>query len=75
LVDEMALQLELPLPLGDGGYRPGTTVAAALWAVDRAMDAVRLRFGREAVGYAGNVYSDVERVPEAFRELAEHRPR
>jgi DNA polymerase IV len=74
LVDEIALQLELPLSLGDGGYRPGTTVAAALWAVDRAMDAVRLRFGREAVGYAGNVYSDVERVPEAFRELAEHRP-
>jgi DNA polymerase-4 len=72
LVDEAALQLELPLTPEDSPYRPGTRFASALWAVDRAMDAVRLRFGRGAVGYAANVYSDAGRVPDAFRELAEH---
>jgi DNA polymerase-4 len=72
LVDEAALQLELPLTPEDCRSRPGTRFASALWAVDRAMDAVRLRFGRGAVGYAANVYSDAGRVPDAFRELAEH---
>jgi DNA polymerase-4 len=39
--------------------------------VDRSVDAVRARFGRGAIGYAGVVFSKVARVPEPFRELAE----
>ena len=71
LVDEPALQLELPLRLGDDRHRPGTAAGAARWALDRSVDAVRARFGREAVGYAAVVFSDVSAVPEEFRELAE----
>lgn len=72
LVPEPALQLELPL--GPGGPRPraGQPLGAARWAVDRSMDGVRARFGRGAVGYAGVVFSDLDRAPDAFRELAHH---
>ncbi|HLY82311.1 MAG TPA: DNA polymerase IV [Acidimicrobiales bacterium] len=70
LVDEPALQLELPLDL-DGRHRPGTVTGAARWALDRSVDTIRARFGRDAVGYATVVFSDVGHVPEAFRELAE----
>ena len=75
LVDEPALQLELPLGVHDR-HRPGTTTGAARWSVDRSIDAVRSRFGRESVGYAGTVFSDLSGsggVPDAFRELAERR--
>jgi DNA polymerase-4 len=71
LVDESALQLELPLGPGDDRYRPGTAAGSGRWAVDRAVDAIRARFGRSAVGYATVVFSSVGRVPEEFRELAE----
>jgi DNA polymerase-4 len=71
LADEPALQLELPLALGDELRRPGTGAGAARWVVDRSVDAVRTRFGRAAVGYGTVVFSDVGGVPEAFRELAE----
>jgi DNA polymerase-4 len=74
LVDEAALQLELPLGVGDGRYRPGTRTGSARWIADRSVDAIRARFGREAVGYATVVFSDAGRVPEAFRELAERDP-
>lgn len=74
LVDEPALQLELPLGLPAGWHRPGTMAGMARWAVDRSVDAVRARFGRDAVGYATVVFSDVGHVPEDFRELAEHQP-
>jgi DNA polymerase-4 len=74
LVAEPALQLELPLGLPDGRHRPGTMAGMARWAVDRSVDGVRARFGREAVGYATVVFSDVGRVPDEFRELAEHEP-
>jgi DNA polymerase-4 len=73
LVSQQSLQLELPLGLGDGRYRPGSETEAARWALDRSIDAVRERFGRDAVGYATVVFSGEGRVPEAFRELAEHR--
>jgi DNA polymerase-4 len=73
LVGEESLQLELPLPLGNDRFRPGTDSGAARWAVDRSVDAVRDRYGREAVGYATVVFSDVARVPDQFRELAERR--
>lgn len=74
LVDQTTLQLELPLGLGDDRQRPGTASGMARWAVDRSMDAVRERFGRHAVGYATVLFSKDSRVPEAFRELAEHPP-
>jgi DNA polymerase IV len=74
LVDEPGLQLELPLALRDERRRPGTTLGAARWGVDRSVDAVRARFGREAVGYATVMFSDVDRVPDGFRELAERDP-
>lgn len=73
LVQEPTLQLEMPLNLGDDRYRPGTTRGAARWGVDRSVDAIRARFGRDAVHYATVMFSDVELVPEAFRKLAERR--
>ncbi|MBO0728325.1 MAG: DNA polymerase IV [Acidimicrobiaceae bacterium] len=72
LADEEALQLEMPLLPGDDEHRPGAPRGAARWAVDRSMDAVRDKFGRSAVGYAGVVFSGVDHVPDEFRELAEH---
>jgi len=69
--DEPALQLELPLGLADQRERPGAPAGAARWAIDRAVDTVRDRFGRDAVGYAAVTFSDVRSVPDAFRELAE----
>jgi DNA polymerase-4 len=71
LVDETALQLELPLPLLVEGRRPGRQLGAARWGVDRSVDAIRAKFGRDAVGYATVVLSGASRVPEEFRELAE----
>jgi len=70
LTQAHALQLELPLGLDDE-HRPGTAAGSARWRVDRAFDEVRDRFGRHSIGYATVVFSDAERVPDAFRELAE----
>ncbi len=67
----MALQLELPLQLEDEKRRPGTEKGAARSVVDRAMDAVRDRFGRGSIGYGSVVLGDRRAVPDAFRELAE----
>jgi DNA polymerase-4 len=39
--------------------------------VDRAVDAVRNRFGWEAIGYASVALRASRSVPDAFRELAE----
>jgi DNA polymerase IV len=74
LSNEHSLQLELPLRPGgvDAGRRPGSETGAARWGADRSVDAIRERFGRAAVGYAGTLLSDAHRVPEEFRELAEH---
>jgi DNA polymerase IV len=71
LVDQPVLQLELPV-LPDEAERPGSRLGAARWAVDHSVDAVRKRFGRSAVGYAGVVLSAHVSVPDEFRELAEH---
>jgi DNA polymerase-4 len=64
------VQLELPLGLGDEGRRPGTKIGVARSRADRAIDAIRERFGREAVDY-GSASRDVRSVPDEFRRLAE----
>ena len=71
LTPEPALQLELEV--GDDGrvVRPGSSVGAARWALDRSVDAVRSKYGRRAVGFAPVQLSDLGLVPDDFRELAE----
>jgi DNA polymerase-4 len=65
------LQLELPLGMEDDGRRPGARKGGARLVADGAVDKIRTRFGREAVGY-GSLALEVSRsVPDAFRELAE----
>ena len=71
LVGQSVLQLELPLA-PDDPERPGSRSGAARWAVDHSIDEVRRRFGRDAVGYASTALSEHARVPDEFRELAEH---
>jgi DNA polymerase-4 len=65
------LQLELPFGLADDGLRPGTRKGQARWRADRAMDAIRGRFGWEVVGYASAALGRVRLVPDEFRSLAE----
>jgi DNA polymerase-4 len=65
------LQLELPLGLADEERCPGTKRGASRWLADRAMDAVRDRFGWEAIGYGSVVLEQSHGVPDGFRELAE----
>ncbi len=72
LVNERALQLELSLGAHDERSRQGTSAGAGRWSVDHSVDAVRRRFGRDAVGYASVVFSGAGRVPDEFRALAEH---
>jgi DNA polymerase IV len=68
---EPLIQLDLPLGLADEVRRPGAGKGTARWQADRAIDTVRERFGRAAIGY-GSVVLDVARsVPDGFRELAE----
>ena len=73
LVGEPDQQLELPLGLIPDPHRAGTPAGAARWQVDRSIDAIRARYGRQAVGYAGVTFSAGGRVPDAFRELAERK--
>lgn len=72
LIDQPALQLELPLGLGDHRLRPGSTIGSDRWSVDRSMDAIRAKFGKQAVGYATVLFGNEDRVPDEFRALAEH---
>jgi len=64
-------QLELPFRLADDGRRPGTRKGMARLRADRAMDAIRDRFGWEAVNYASAAMDGSRSVPDAFRSLAE----
>jgi DNA polymerase-4 len=66
-----SLQLELPLGLEDERRRPGARQGLARWLADRAVDAIRDRFGWEAVGYGSVALEIVRSVPDEFRELAE----
>jgi DNA polymerase-4 len=42
--------------------------------VDRSVDAIRVKYGRAAVGYASVALSGAHRIPEEFRTLAERGP-
>jgi DNA polymerase-4 len=71
-LDERAvMQLELPLGLADEPRRPGSRTGAARLQADRAVDAIRQRFGREAVAYGAALLGAPRSVPDAFRQLAE----
>jgi DNA polymerase-4 len=69
--EQPALQLELPFGLPDEKRRPGSRHGVARRSADGAMDAIRERFGRDAVGYAAAELDRKRSVPDAFRELAE----
>ncbi len=71
LTDQRAIQLELDLE-PDDAWRPGSATGAARRAVDGSMDAIRTRFGGDAVGYLPAVLRRGAAVPDEFRELAEH---
>jgi DNA polymerase-4 len=71
LAEQSTLQLDLPLGLHDEAHRPGTKLGAARWGADRAMDKIRDRFGREAIGYASVVLGPQKMVPDAFRGIME----
>lgn len=71
LEEHAIVQLELPLGLAGEERRPGTRRGSARLTADRAMDKVRERFGREAVGYGSAMLRPRRSVPDAFRELAE----
>jgi len=64
-------QLELPLELEDENRRPGSKRGSARWIADRAVDAVRDRFGWDAVGYGAAAFGRPDSVPDEFRHLAE----
>jgi DNA polymerase-4 len=64
------VQLELPLGLADEGCRPGTKKGLSRSRADRAVDAIRKRFGGQAVDYGSGMHGG-RSVPDEFRRLAE----
>ena len=71
LIRDPLVQLELPLGLADEARRTGSRQGRARLVADGAMDKVRTRFGREAIGYGSAVLENPRNVPDAFRGLAE----
>jgi DNA polymerase-4 len=70
LENDPIVQLELPLGLPNEGARPGTKKGLARSRADQAIDAIRKRFGGEAVDYGSAVRGE-RSVPDEFRRLAE----
>ncbi|MCG8508868.1 MAG: hypothetical protein MI741_06525, partial [Rhodospirillales bacterium] len=70
LLEQASVQLELPVA-GDDPHRTGSPTGSARLALDKSVDAVRERFGRESVAYATPAFSERGAVPDEFRELAE----
>ncbi len=70
-VSGIQLELETTDRASSDPTRPGSATGSARWAVDHSVDAVRAKFGRAAVGYAGVTLSEYGSVPDEFRELAE----
>jgi len=64
------VQLELPLERADEGRRPGTQQGLARAQADQAVDAIRKRFGDQAIDY-GCASRSARSVPDEFRRLAE----
>ncbi|MCC6918505.1 MAG: DNA polymerase IV [Alphaproteobacteria bacterium] len=71
LSEACALQLELPFGLADDGLLPGARKGLARLKADKALDAIRARFGDGAAGYARTATGLTRAVPDAFRSLAE----
>lgn len=69
--EQPEVQLDLPLGLADEVRRPGAKRGMARLRTDRAVDAIRDRFGWDSVGYASVALDGRRSVPDAFRELAE----
>jgi DNA polymerase-4 len=65
------MQLELPLGIDDERRRPGSRTGKARWIADRAVDAIRDRFGWGAIGYGSTLQEVTRSVPDEFRQLAE----
>jgi DNA polymerase-4 len=65
-----AVQLVLPLDGAGEGRRPAATADLARLRADRAIDAIRKRFGAHAIDY-GCASGQKRFVPDEFRRLAE----
>jgi DNA polymerase-4 len=73
LVSASAVQMALPLARPDAPVRP-TAPSDLRIALDHAVDEVRAKFGRAALGHAAVVFREGGGAPDEFRELAQADP-